>query len=38
MAKATYKRKHLFVDYSFKGLKSVTIMAGSMAAGRQAWH
>jgi hypothetical protein len=27
----------LFGDYSFSGLESMTIMAGSMA-GRQAWY
>lgn len=34
MTKANYKRKHSTGVYSPKGLKTMTIMAGSMAAGK----
>ena len=36
MTKATYRRKNLLEANSFKELESMTIMAGSMAAGKEA--
>lgn len=38
MTKATYRRKTLLRAYIFRGVESVTITAGSMAAGRWALH
>lgn len=37
MTKVTYRRKRLFVVNSFKELGFMTVIAGSMAAGSQAW-
>jgi hypothetical protein len=38
VTKAIYKRKHLIGDlFTVSERESMTIMAGSMAAGRQAW-
>ena len=34
MTKTTYRRQHLIGVHSSRGLESVTIMAGSMAAGK----
>lgn len=36
VAKATHKRRYLIGAHSTRGLESMTILAGSMAAGRQA--
>jgi hypothetical protein len=40
MSMATYRRKDFRVGgaYSCRGLESMAIMEGSMAAGRKAWY